>query len=191
MKSLGTLCFVVLCVAQLTAGTICPSVTPNPGITDPSGCNSIITYTNSGWSIVTVDSHPYESTEDQLVGVVNNSTSTTVTSIPLSGTNIFGFDRDGICSSGFIPSSYCTSQDSSGYGPNGVSFSITNANSGSVMFGPGIAPGGTAFFSLEEGPTTGGIIVGSGVPEPGTLGMLGLGFVAVGAFGRKQFRRSA
>src|SRR2546428_237499 len=40
---------------------------------------------------------PYESVEDTLIGVVNNSNSS-VASIPLSSTtDIFGFDGDGIC----------------------------------------------------------------------------------------------
>src|ERR1700730_17357531 len=95
------------CATQLAAGTICPSVTPDPGITSVSGCNSIITITNGGTTIATVDIHPYEISEDHMVGVVNNSTSA-VTSIPLTGSGIFGYDSDGICSpAGYIAASNC------------------------------------------------------------------------------------
>ncbi len=188
MRSISLLLIVLVCgVTPLLAGTICPGVTPDPGITDASGCNVLITITNSGTTAVTVDLHPYEMIEDQLVGVINNSTSA-VTSIPLSGSSIFGFEGDGICSNSFIPASNCTSADSTGYGPNGVTFTINNPNSGVVNFSPGIAAGGKAFFSLEAAPSSGGVVVG-GVPEPGTLGMLGTGLLAAGFWGRRSLRR--
>ena len=183
MKTVSlTVLVVLVCLAgPLTAGTICPPVTPDPGITDPTGCNSVITITSGGLTISTLDLHPYEFTEDQIVGVINNLT-TVVTAIPLTGSNIFGFDGDGICA-GYIAASYCTSADSTGYGPNGVTFTISNANTGTVNF-TGIAPGGTAFFSLEEAPSVGGI--SAGVPEPGTLATLGLAMFGLGIWARRR-----
>ena len=173
---------------QLTAGTICPAVSPDPGITDPSGCNEIITFDTTGNpTIAVVDTHPYEQSDDQLVGVVNNSSSA-VTTISLSGAGIFGFEADGICSGAFIASSFCTSKDSTGYGPNGVTFSKTDASDGSVNFSPGITGGGgTGFFSLENAPgVTGSITVGGAVPEPNTVGLLGAALVGLVAVVRKR-----
>ena len=185
---LGYLAVLACCAGSLSAGTLCPSVTPNPGITDPSGCNSTITITNAGTSIVTLDLHPYEFSEDQLVGVVNNSSSV-VTKIPLAGSDIFGFDGDGICAGGYIAASSCTTGDSTGYGPNGVTFTTPSVNSGTVNISPGIAAnGGTAFFSLEEAPGAGGITAGA--PEPGTLGMLALGLFGVAGWARKRNKKS-
>ncbi len=178
MRPLGLalVCLLVCAVTPLAAGTICPGFTGDP-IVDPSGCNSIITVTNGGIAIATVDLTPYDGSDDQLVGVVNNSSSA-VTAIPLSGSGIFGFEGDGICSGSFIAASYCTSADSTGYGPNGVTFTVTDFNNGVVNFSPGIAPGATGFFSLEQAPSAGGIT--AGVPEPASLGLMGAGLLVVG-----------
>ena len=182
-----------ICVGVAAAGTICPAVTPNPGITDPSGCNVLITFPAVGSpTTLIVDTHPYEGIEDQLVGVINNSSST-ITSFVLTGSNLFGFDGDGICVTGFIPAGYCTAQDSTGYGPGGtsapfhVTFSAINVSlsSGTVNFAPGIPPGSNGFFSLEEAPG-GTITVGPTVPEPGTVVTLGIGLIGLAIGTRKR-----
>jgi hypothetical protein len=109
---------------------------------------------------------PYDSVEDTLVGVVNDSTSP-IQSIALSSdTDLFGFDGDGICAYSFSGSSGCPFGPTGYEGP-GTSFSnITpDATGGIVTFVPELAPGASAYFSLEEaltatavfggGPTTG------------------------------------
>jgi len=93
---------------------------------------------------------PYDSIEDTLIAVQNNSTKS-ISSIPLNGfQTIFGFDGDGISSvnphptgAPFGPTDY--------EGP-GVSFSNLSSDkrSGVVHFNPPIPPGGSAYFALEN-----------------------------------------
>jgi hypothetical protein len=142
-------------------------------------------------SVQVTDSTPYEESEDVLVGVKNNSTST-VASIGLTGTDIFGFDGDGICTFTFVGSSYCTTAQQNGTDPQDYqgptsTFTVTNANTGSVNFSPAIAAnGGTAYFSLEGVPTvslTVTVTTGTGgttpTPVPGSLVLLGLGLACL------------
>jgi hypothetical protein len=120
-----------------------------------------LTIAANGKITVTIpDSVPYEQSEDVLVGVVNNSAST-VTSLNLSGADIFGFDGDGICTFTFVGSGYCTSAQTNGVdpgdyqGPTSTFTNISNGgNNGTVNLSPGIpANGGTTYFSLEGAPS--------------------------------------
>ena|SRR5947209_20545899 len=195
MKTLLTgLAFTALTAFTLSAGTICPASTaPTPFPHDPdpaaTGCNVVITIAvNGSISTAVTDSTPYELSEDTLIGVLNNSPSA-VTSLNISGTNIFGFDGDGICTFTFTGSGYCSASAKAGTDPQDYqgptsTFTITNANSGTVHFNPAIAGnGGSGYFSLEEPPTANLVITPgpSGVPEPGTIflmtGGLGLAFL--------------
>jgi len=176
--------------------TQCPGVQSNP-----TGCQFLITRNSDGTFTTTLasnvsDQGPYEGSEDALVGIQNNaatplvSLSLTATSAPI---DIFGFDGDGACAA-----INCGNNDPLAFGYGGrvsttPSFSTTGPNvtygninatfsSGTVFFGPnGIAPGGSAWFSLEEAFTLNTFPVipaPSAVPEPGTLTLLatGLGF---------------
>lgn len=145
------------------AGSVCPAAggsNPFPHPPDPSGtgCNVLITINSNGTATVTVpDSTPYESSDDALIGVLNNS-SGTVSSLALTGSDIFGFESDGICIYTFVGSGYCSASQKSGTDPGDYAgpsntFTITNANTGTVNFSPGIGAGGTAYFSLEGVPT--------------------------------------
>src|SRR5712691_4027748 len=60
------------------------------------GCDVILTIDmNGNISLPAITGQPaYDGIEDQLVGVINNWTNT-ITSINLTGPNIFGFDFDG------------------------------------------------------------------------------------------------
>ena len=102
----------------------------------PNGNNSLVLFPGS------TDQGPYDGIEDTYIGVWNNS-GKSVANVFLSATStqIFGFDGDGI-----------GSNDSTGYGGPGVSFSNINAaqTSGTVNFAGGLAPDGTAYFALEE-----------------------------------------
>ena len=79
--------------------TQCPPVDVN------NGCQFLITI-NSGTETVTQDPNegPYEGADDSLIGVQNNSSSP-VSALPLSvpGSELFGFDEDGICNPGAAP----------------------------------------------------------------------------------------
>ena len=181
------------------AGTVCPAAggsNPFPHPPDPTGtgCNVLITINANGTATVTVpDATPYENSEDVLVGVKNNSTGN-VSSVALTGTDIFGFDGDGICVYTFVGSSYCNASQTQGtdpgdyQGPNTI-FTVTNANSGTVNFSPTIAVGGTSYFSLEGvptnsiaavpviGPSTGGTVT---APALSTWGLLLLTVLLMG-----------
>src|SRR6516165_2681509 len=120
-----------------------------------AGCNETITL-NAGTpptATVTVDNaSPYDGSDDQLVGVVNN-TGLTVTGITITGTGIGGFDGDGGWGTACRPSgTNCftpTLTGSANYsGPNNI-FSNVSANSVTDMFAAPLAPGGTTFFTLE------------------------------------------
>lgn len=152
----------------------------------------LITIAANGTASVSIpDSSPYDGSEDTLIGVKNNSAST-VASLSLTGSDIFGFDGDGICTFTFVGSSYCTTAQKAGTDPQDYqgptsTFTVTNANTGSVNFSPAIAAnGGTSYFSLEGVPTVSLAVTvtpGSGstsaTPLPGSLVLLGLGLACL------------
>ncbi len=166
--------------ALALAGTICPAGSgSNPFLYSPdnaaTGCNAVVTVAANGSLTVSVkDTTPYEESEDSLIGVVNNQT-TPLTSITLSGSGIFGFDGDGICTFTFVGSSYCTSSQTAGtdpgdyQGPTSTFTNYSTSNTGTVNFSPAVAAnGGTTYFSLEGIPSsiTGGSSGGGSTPTP-------------------------
>ena len=162
-----------------------------------TGCNVVITIAaNGGISTAVVDVAPYDGSEDTLVGVINNS-STPVTTLNITGSDIFGFDGDGICTfsfSGTFSNSFCSASQLNGTDPQDYqgptsTFSITNANSGSVNFAGGIAGGGGhSYFSLEEPPTANLVVTTGSTPEPGTIVMFGTGLIGLAGAIRRKFR---
>lgn len=165
---------------------------PCPQLGWADGCNTIITLNSNNTSTITITSATtYDGVEDQLVGVNNNSGST-IYSLTLSGSNIFGFDGDGAFTNGTtclvnlgapFPCGGATSGDTTGYAGPGTSFTITDSDSGVVHFTGGIPSGGTAYFSLEEAPSTGGFTVTgtstSPVPEPGSVLFFATGILGI------------
>jgi len=131
---------------------------------------------------------PYDGIEDTYVGVTNNS-STTLLGFSLAGSNIFGFDGDG--QSAYTHVSY----DASGYAGPGTSFTITNNNLGFVNFlNGGLAPGQTAWFTLEETLSTSNPITAGGgggggittVPDAGSsFALLSSSVFALGMLRRR------
>lgn len=76
-----------------------------PPVDADFGCQFLIVVSNGG-ATIEQDSNqgPYESSDDALIGIENNS-SDPITSIPLAspGTDLFGFDEDGLCDAGALP----------------------------------------------------------------------------------------
>jgi hypothetical protein len=167
----------------VTPPTAPPGVCPAVGVATDCGVVIVI---NPDGSIsivpgVTGNSNPYDSSpgstngDDTLIGLVNNA-SGPLSQITLSGSDIFGFESDGICSSSFsstfTPASagaYCSSlpSGSTSYeGPNNT-FSVTDSDNGTVVFTKPVAGnGGTAFWSLEESITCNGDVPNCGISVP-------------------------
>jgi hypothetical protein len=110
--------------AQATPSGVCPVVGSS------TDCGAIITFGPGGAiSTVLTGSPPFDGIEDTSIGVVNNS-GHSISSLHLvqttSGTPIFGFDGDGICTFGVDCSGNLI--DTTGYG--GANAFFTNFASG-------------------------------------------------------------
>jgi hypothetical protein len=158
------------CPAPVGSATGCVEIVINS--------QGIVSVTNPAGSAV------YDGVEDTLLNVTNNFTST-INSLQITGSGIFGFDGDGI--STYLPAA----TDSSGYGGPGTNFTITNVNSGAVNFTGGLAPGHTAYFSLEENVSAANLIITVN-PVPGPIvgaGLPGLLAASGGLLGWWRRRR--
>src|SRR5487761_273357 len=154
---------------------VTPAATPQPPFTQcpadglDTSCGILIQITNSANNILGDPSQgPFDGSDDTLVGLLNNS-SDTISSIQLSSnTNLLGFDGDGLCVQTPEPAA-CPFGPTTYEGP-GVSYTnITPDQSGGVVnFSPGISPGQSGYFSLEE--PLNATIVTAGGPTPGEQG---------------------
>jgi len=178
---------------------VCPNTT---GLLVNSGqCNIELILDSTGTLNTLVNStSAYDGSEDQVVGVINEDPGVNISSLSLTGPGIFGLDGDGICTfqSAATPSGilgYCSPSQVGGTDPSDYqgpdnTFTVSNANTGTVNFttpimdvsGTGVAgtPNNSTFFSLEGPPSTtgfGSASVGttpiSATPEPSSLALLG------------------
>jgi hypothetical protein len=151
------------------AGSVCPGAPtgttfPHPPDPTATGCNVLITINSDrSTSVVIKDATPYDGSDDFIVGIVNNSSSS-VPSFALTGTGIFGLESDGMCIYSFPGSGYCSTNANGGssisgvdpfdyYGPTSTFTNFSSGNSGTVTFSPPIAAGGSTYFSLEGAPS--------------------------------------
>lgn len=177
MKTLGTL-LLLFATGAIGTAVAAPAFTECPAVGFAASCDVLITINADGSATVAQDASqpPYDNVEDSLVGVLNNS-SKTIGSLPLSGTDIFGLDGDGMCTFGIATNCSAGNGGNDPYDYTGdlVTFSITDNDNGVVNFVGGLAPGASSYFSLEGVPTT-DITVGpptSGAPEPASYGLMG------------------
>jgi hypothetical protein len=141
--------------------------------------------------------------DDVYYGIENLTASTTVLNITLSGTNIFGFENDGIGAGPTYPASCgttapCTTPslvDNSGGGYGGPisTFSLVDASNGSVFFGSGLGVGDFTWFALEA-PINGILVTGintANTPLPAALPMFAGGLGVMGLLARRRKRKAA
>jgi N-acetylmuramoyl-L-alanine amidase len=138
----------------LASGLLLPAFANAIGQCPPIGqspsCAMLITISPNGALSIQQDPAigPYDGSDDQLVGVVNNSSSV-VFGIQLSGQNIFGFDGDGIVNYGGAGNP----NDPTGYAGPGVTYTVQDVNNGIVNFENGLPDQGFAYFGLEGAPS--------------------------------------
>ena len=174
-----------------------PSAHAFPSFGADAGPGLIITITDSGITTTFTGEVPYDSFidpitgavtlgEDTYIGVINNSSHDISTLGTLTGTNIFGFDGDGIDVYGAPDNT----MDATGYGgPNTFFvFDVLDPNTGVVNFvTPLAAGGGSTYFSLEESITLASQITIT-APEPASIALLGAALAGMGVVRRRTKR---
>jgi hypothetical protein len=143
------------------ATTPTPPFTECPAIGSSPSCEILLVVNADNTVSVLGDPSvgPYDGSDDTLVGIINDSAAA-VKAVTVSGpgSDLSGFDGDGICSG-----DYGTWTGSSGcpYGPTGYEGPGTSfvtdpslPDSAEVDFTGGLAPGKTAYFSLEGALTS-------------------------------------
>jgi PEP-CTERM motif len=186
---------------------VCPTIVDHTGSGGTTtDCNDLLTLNANGTVTVSNPSGKpnYDGSDDNLVGILNN-TNQTFTSFRITGpaVNLYGgifggMDGDGICETARFSGAACSPPGTTtgpgagpgplNYAPTGISFDALTTNSGIVTIAGGLAPGASAYFSLEE-PATASITI-TPVPEPSTLWMVGVGLAGLG-FGLRRRRRTS
>ncbi|HEY3478072.1 MAG TPA: hypothetical protein VGL02_04150, partial [Streptomyces sp.] len=124
------------------AASFTPPFNQCPAVGYDESCGILVNITSGQLQILADSSQgPYDGSDDTLIGVVNSSTQRVDSFALSSGTDIFGFDGDGICS-GFTPAPPDCPFGPTGYEGPGTSFTGINSagTGGTVNFSGGIAP---------------------------------------------------
>jgi hypothetical protein len=177
---------IVLCAAPVAHAQPFPQCPP---VDADKSCQFLVTITNAGPSVAQDPAQgPYESSDDSLIGVQNNASSS-ITALPLAatGTTLFGFEADGICDPGTGPlppgcvpvpgspaGTTCAAQNvaCSFPPPPGEPANYTEAGSGSALPWPNGDrqngyEGPTSWFSGISTDTTAGTVNFSPAIPPG------------------------
>ena len=176
-----------MALAALFSGNASANICPAVGA--DTNCETLITLNANSTVTIALNQNngPYDSIEDTLLGVVNNSGGV-VNTITMSGNGIFGFDGDGLCT--YITCTWAHPTGYEGQTSTGgtMTFTITNANLGTLNFANGLANGATAFFSLEENISGANFQVTgvNTVPEPASWALMILGFGGLGFAARRR-----
>jgi hypothetical protein len=202
---------VLVCVETPWAATICPGV----GIIG-AGCNEIITLNANGTVTISEGAYPgtpYDGSDDQIVGVVNNTTKPAF-GVVITGPGIGEFDGDGPWSyqiGGYGSDTGCMTAgtqinpcltpsvvaatgagsdfgDPSDYsGPNNIFSDFASLNSVTDTFASPLAPGGSTYFGLEEAPTIPpSIIPHPTTAEPSSIALMGSALLGAYGFLRRR-----
>jgi lysophospholipase L1-like esterase len=192
-KSWGALCVgtaATITLLGLTAGTasaanpVTAPFTECPAIGAAPSCD-ILLVVNSNRTISVLGNSsidPYDGGDDTLVGIVNNSSKPVpVITVSGSGSDLAGFDGDGICvysagagGSGFTGDNYCDSLQRGGTDPEDyagptTSFTLDPSSHDDVevdFAGSGLPAGGSTYFSLEGALTSAAITAQEGTLTP-------------------------
>jgi hypothetical protein len=139
-----------------SAGTVIPLPPFNecPAVGSSPSCK-ILLVVEPGGTITVYDDNSvgdYDGGDDTLVGIWNNSAKP-VDAITVSGpgSDLAGFDGDGLCSSAFAISGCPFTTPGNGYEGPGTSFVTKpgDTDDAEVDFAGGLVPNGTTYFSLE------------------------------------------
>jgi len=164
---LGALSLGASATTAAASGPTTPPFTQCPAVGGDTSCGLLIVINPNGSPTVLSDpgQGPYDAIEDTLIGVQNLS-GQTIPSLPISGSDIFGLDGDGLCTQSPRPAG-CPF-GATGYEGPGTAFTITDADRGTVLFAGGLAPGASAYFSLEGRVASSSLSIDAFIQASGT-----------------------